>query len=256
MARARVWSRRRWRPSPPGPRHCSGPRSTGPAARARRCCRASPPRRALHVFVSDAAGHGDHWQRRLRADLRRAVGAGVERPRPRRHLAVPAASSTRRWRSSGPSSASSRAPARSSWSRMAAAQHRPATRRRRPARRAQRHRGVRRGPASARRHPGRLRLRRRGARRCAAARPRASVDGGARQLLRRPRRAVRPPDRDLLEHLREHRLLYDRAGRRRAAARVHRRAGPGFHVELLERRHGYEGYGSANTFVRLASQLP
>ena len=31
--------------------------------------------------------------------------------------------------------------------------------------------------------------------------------------------------------------------------------GTGFHVELLERRGGYDGYGSANTFVRLASQL-
>ena len=25
---------------------------------------------------------------------------------------------------------------------------------------------------------------------------------------------------------------------------------PGFYVELLERRGGYDGYGSANTFVR------
>ena len=32
--------------SPPGPRRCSGPPSTAPAARARRCSRASPPRRA------------------------------------------------------------------------------------------------------------------------------------------------------------------------------------------------------------------
>ncbi len=28
----------------------------------------------------------------------------------------------------------------------------------------------------------------------------------------------------------------------------------GFHVELLERRGGYDGYGSASTFVRLAAQ--
>ena len=30
----------------------------------------------------------------------------------------------------------------------------------------------------------------------------------------------------------------------------------GFHVELLERRGGYDGYGSAGTHVRLAVQRP
>ena len=30
----------------------------------------------------------------------------------------------------------------------------------------------------------------------------------------------------------------------------------GFYVELLERRGGYDGYGSANTHVRLAMQTP
>ena len=30
--------------------------------------------------------------------------------------------------------------------------------------------------------------------------------------------------------------------------------GTGFYVELLERRGGYDGYGSANTAVRLAVQ--
>jgi 4-hydroxyphenylpyruvate dioxygenase len=60
---------------------------------------------------------------------------------------------------------------------------------------------------------------------------------------------------EVLEHLREHRLLYDRQGDGELLHAFTDELGTGFHVELLERRHGYEGYGSANTFVRLASQL-
>ena len=77
---------------------------------------------------------------------------------------------------------------------------------------------------------------------------------GARQLLRRPGRAVPAPGR---------------LGRRRCATTSCSTTGvgdgellhvytpvlgTGFYVELLERRGGYDGYGSANTHVRLASQ--
>jgi 4-hydroxyphenylpyruvate dioxygenase len=61
--------------------------------------------------------------------------------------------------------------------------------------------------------------------------------------------------RDALEHLREHQLLYDRQGEGELVHAFTEELGAGFHVELLERRHGYAGYGSANTFVRLARQL-
>jgi 4-hydroxyphenylpyruvate dioxygenase len=60
---------------------------------------------------------------------------------------------------------------------------------------------------------------------------------------------------DLLEHLREHQLLYDRVGDGELLHAFTEDLGTGFHLELLERRGGYDGYGSPNTFVRLASQL-
>lgn len=53
--------------------------------------------------------------------------------------------------------------------------------------------------------------------------------------------------------LREHDLLYDRNG---TGELLHAYTVPvdgGFQVEILERRGGYDGYGSANTHVRLAS---
>jgi 4-hydroxyphenylpyruvate dioxygenase len=59
---------------------------------------------------------------------------------------------------------------------------------------------------------------------------------------------------DVLADLREHQLLYDRAG---GGELLHAFTAPlatGFHVELLERRGGYDGYGSAGTHVRLAAQ--
>ncbi len=62
-----------------------------------------------------------------------------------------------------------------------------------------------------------------------------------------------PPE--VLEHLRQHRLLYDRSGDGELLHAFTEELGAGFHVELLERRRGYSGYGSANTFVRLTSQL-
>ena len=60
------------------------------------------------------------------------------------------------------------------------------------------------------------------------------------------------PDR--LNQLREHQMMFDRVGE---GERLHAYTGvldTGFYVELLERRDGYDGYGSANTFVRLAVQ--
>ena len=61
-------------------------------------------------------------------------------------------------------------------------------------------------------------------------------------------------DPELLDDLRDHQLLYDRSG---AGELLHAFTMPlatGFHVELLERRGGYDGYGSAGTHVRLAAQ--
>lgn len=61
-------------------------------------------------------------------------------------------------------------------------------------------------------------------------------------------------DPGFLATLREHGLLYDRVG---AGEFLHAYTLPlegGFSVELLERRGGYDGYGSANAPVRLAAQ--
>jgi 4-hydroxyphenylpyruvate dioxygenase len=61
---------------------------------------------------------------------------------------------------------------------------------------------------------------------------------------------------DDLDDLRDHQLLYDRVG---DGELLHAFTTPldiGFHVEVLERRGGYDGYGSAGTHVRLAMQRP
>jgi 4-hydroxyphenylpyruvate dioxygenase len=57
-----------------------------------------------------------------------------------------------------------------------------------------------------------------------------------------------------LDQLREHHLLYDRIGDGELLHAYTRVLPTGFYVELLERRGGYDGYGSANTHVRLAAQ--
>jgi 4-hydroxyphenylpyruvate dioxygenase len=59
---------------------------------------------------------------------------------------------------------------------------------------------------------------------------------------------------DVVTHLREHQLLYDRVGDGELLHAYTDVLPSGFYVELLERRGGYEGYGSANTHVRLAAQ--
>jgi 4-hydroxyphenylpyruvate dioxygenase len=61
-------------------------------------------------------------------------------------------------------------------------------------------------------------------------------------------------DPDLLAQLREHGLLYDRVGDGELLHAFTLPLATGFHVELLERRGGYDGYGSAGTHVRLAAQ--
>ncbi|GAA4706594.1 sugar phosphate isomerase/epimerase and 4-hydroxyphenylpyruvate domain-containing protein [Nocardioides conyzicola] len=61
-----------------------------------------------------------------------------------------------------------------------------------------------------------------------------------------------PPE--VLDDLRAHGLLYDRAGDGELLHAFTLPLGTGFHVELLERRGGYDGYGSAGTHVRLAMQ--
>ncbi len=59
-----------------------------------------------------------------------------------------------------------------------------------------------------------------------------------------------------LAELREHGVLYDRVGDGELLHVYTDVLPTGFYVELLERRGGYDGYGSANTHVRLAAQLP
>ena len=59
---------------------------------------------------------------------------------------------------------------------------------------------------------------------------------------------------DLLATLREHDLLYDRSRDGELLHAYTEVLEPGFYVEVLERRGGYDGYGSPNTHVRLASQ--
>jgi 3-dehydroshikimate dehydratase len=59
---------------------------------------------------------------------------------------------------------------------------------------------------------------------------------------------------DLLDHLREHQLLYDRIDGGELLHAYTRVLPTGFYVELLERRGGYDAYGSPNTHVRLAAQ--
>ena len=59
---------------------------------------------------------------------------------------------------------------------------------------------------------------------------------------------------DLLDELRENRVLYDRVGDGELLHGYTPVLAAGFYVELLERRGGYDGYGAANTPVRLAAQ--
>ena len=49
-------------------------------------------------------------------------------------------------------------------------------------------------------------------------------------------------------------MLYDRVGDGELLHVYTDVLPTGFYVELLERRGGYDGYGSANTHVRLAAQ--
>lgn len=58
----------------------------------------------------------------------------------------------------------------------------------------------------------------------------------------------------LLDELRTHHLLYDRVGGGELLHAYTHVLPTGFYVEVLERRGGYDAYGSANTHVRLASQ--
>jgi 4-hydroxyphenylpyruvate dioxygenase len=59
---------------------------------------------------------------------------------------------------------------------------------------------------------------------------------------------------DLLEDLRAHHLLYDRIGDGELLHAYTDVLSTGFYVEVLERRGGYDAYGSASTHVRLAAQ--
>jgi 4-hydroxyphenylpyruvate dioxygenase len=59
---------------------------------------------------------------------------------------------------------------------------------------------------------------------------------------------------EMIAQLRDHHLLYDRVGGGELLHAYTDVLPSGFYVELLERRGAYEGYGSANTHVRLAAQ--
>jgi 3-dehydroshikimate dehydratase len=59
---------------------------------------------------------------------------------------------------------------------------------------------------------------------------------------------------DVLGELRENGVLYDRVGDGELLHAYTPVLAAGFYVELLERRGGYDGYGAANTPVRLAAQ--
>lgn len=61
-------------------------------------------------------------------------------------------------------------------------------------------------------------------------------------------------DPALLDDLRSHGVLYDRVGDGELLHAFTAPLATGFHVELVERRGGYDGYGSAGTHVRLAMQ--
>jgi 4-hydroxyphenylpyruvate dioxygenase len=61
-------------------------------------------------------------------------------------------------------------------------------------------------------------------------------------------------DPDTLDTLRRHGVLYDRTGSGELLHAYTQVLDGGFHVELLERRGGYDGYGAASTHVRLAMQ--
>lgn len=59
---------------------------------------------------------------------------------------------------------------------------------------------------------------------------------------------------EMLEVLRDQQLLYDRIGSGELFHAYTPVLATGFYVEFLERRGGYDGYGSASTHVRLAAQ--
>ena len=63
-----------------------------------------------------------------------------------------------------------------------------------------------------------------------------------------------PLSESRVQELREHHVLYDRVGDGELLHVYTDVLSTGFYVELLERRGGYDGYGSANTAVRLAVQ--
>jgi 4-hydroxyphenylpyruvate dioxygenase len=59
---------------------------------------------------------------------------------------------------------------------------------------------------------------------------------------------------DRVQVLRRRGVLYDRVGEGELLHAYTPVLAPGFYVEVLERRGGYDGYGAANATVRLAVQ--
>ena len=237
------------------PRRCCGPRSTAPAAPARRCCRASPHPSGLHVFVSAAPARPTTGSGDFEPVDGAAPDGGLARHRPRRRRRTRPDASTRR------SSflrtlfgARARRRSRSSWSRTAGCAAGPSARRPAALRIVRQRRGVGAG-AGARASP-------RSRSRCADVRAevralrgaRRTPDAGAGQLLRRPRRPVRPGARRCSPTCASTACSTTGPATASCCTPSPRRSPTGFHVELLERRGGYDGYGSASTHVRLAMQ--
>ena len=160
----------RSRPSPRGRPHCSGPRSTPPEGPARRCFPGSPRRR--DCTSSSATRPGTPTTGRAtssrRASRRRAATSGSTTSSSR----SPRCSSTRRWPSSGPCSASSPGRPRSSWSPMGVCAASRCARPRATCASSSTSPRPRPGPHPARRHPGRAAVRRRRVGRRRAARSR------------------------------------------------------------------------------------
>ena len=68
------------------------------------------------------------------------------------------------------------------------------------------------------------------------------------------RRSARAPGAERIATFRQHGILYDRDGDGEYPQTYTKAFEHRFFFEIVERRHGYNGYGAANAPIRLASQ--
>ncbi len=87
------------------------------------------------------------------------------------------------------------------------------------------------------------------------ARPRRPAARDPRQLLRRPARA-HGLDPETVERMRELGVLYDATADGELLHVYTEMVGPGLCFEIVERSGAYDGYGAANSPVRVAAQQP